>query len=390
MRAPSVTVIIPTCNRAHFIGETLDSVLGQTVPPAQIIVVNDGSTDTTPEVLARYGGRIEVIDQTNSGRPRAVNRAIPEVRGDYLWIFDDDDLAVPQSVERHLAVLEAEPSVDFTYAGCIILQTHPDGRTEEKGPLPMPEVSADEAFSRLLEQNFMQLQAMLVRTRCYREIGLFDDRLNLCDDYDMILRLGRRFTGRRLDAPTFLFRQHAGLRGRPGALFPAEHRSRYWVLENRDIHLRLRAQLQLGEYLPRSLGAGELDGKRRRRALLQRACVMARLALWPEALADFEQGLVDTLPGEPLTALERDLCRRALGKFIRFDLAIEGLVDEPAPGRRFGDILARSDNGDARRLFAGELSRSGWARLRQREVKRGMRALALAQRVGGTGSLFPT
>ena len=53
MRAPSVTVIIPTCNRAHFIGETLDSVLGQTVPPAQVIVVNDGSTDTTPEVLAR-------------------------------------------------------------------------------------------------------------------------------------------------------------------------------------------------------------------------------------------------------------------------------------------------------------------------------------------------
>ena len=117
---------------------------------------------------------------------------------------------------------------------------------------------------------------------------------------------------------------------------------------------------------------------------------MARLALWPDALADFEQGLVDTLPGEPLTALERDLCRRALSKFIRFDLAIEGLVDEPAPGRRFGDILARSDNGDARRLFAGELSRYGWARLRQREVKRGMRALALAQRVGGTGSLFPT
>ncbi|MCA0303889.1 MAG: glycosyltransferase [Proteobacteria bacterium] len=388
MRVPPVTVIIPTCNRAHFIGETLDSVLGQTVPPAQVIVVNDGSTDATLEVLARYGDRIEVIDQANSGRPRAVNRALPEVRGEYLWVFDDDDLAVPQSLERHLAVLEADPSVDFTYAGCIILQTHPDGRTEQKGPLPMPEVSDDETFSRLLEQNFMQLQAMLVRTRCHRAVGPFNDRLNLCDDYDMILRLGRRFTGRRLDAPTFLFRQHAGLRGRPGALFPAEHRSRYWVLENRDIHLRLREQLRLGEYLPRSLGAGDLDGANRRRALLQRACVMARLALWPEALADLEDALVDTLPGVPLTALERDLCRRALGRFIRFDLAIEGLVDDDATGRRFADILAGSRNDDARRAFGGELARYGRARLRAREVRRGLRALALARRIGGVGRLF--
>ena len=219
-----------------------------------------------------------MIEQENSGRARAVNRAMARVRGDYLWIFDDDDIAVPQSLERHLAVLEAHPEVDFTYAGCVIIQSHPDGRVEHKGPLPMPDVPEDEMFSRMLEQNFMQLQAMLVRTRCYREIGLFDPRLNLCDDYDINLRLTRRFAGRRLDAPSFLFRQHGGLRGRPGALFPAEHRSRYWVKENRDIHLRLRGELELGEYLPRSLGAGELDAPRRRRALLQRACVMARLA----------------------------------------------------------------------------------------------------------------
>jgi glycosyltransferase involved in cell wall biosynthesis len=388
-RPSNVTIVIPTCNRAHFIGETLDSVLGQTVPPSQVIVVNDGSTDSTLEVLRRYGDRIEVIDQENTGRARAVNRGIARVRGEYLWIFDDDDIAVPENLERHLAVLEAHPEVDFTYSGCVFVRSRPDGRLEHNGPMPMPDVPEDETFSRMLEQNFMQLQGMLVRMRCYREIGLFDSRLTLCDDYEIILRLTRRFAGKRLDTLGFLFRQHSGLRGRPGALFPAEHRSRYWIKENRDIHLRLRGELQLGEYLPRSLGMGELDAPRRRRALLQRACVMARLALWEEALADLQQALVETMPGAPLGTAERDLCRRAMGKFVRFDVAIEGLVDHPDVAGRFRRILEDSANVDAQRIFACELSRYAWARLRRCKPARAVRALALAQRIAGVRSWIP-
>jgi len=255
--------------------------------------------------------------------------------------------------------------------------------------MKMPDVPEDEIFVRMLEQNFMQLQAMLVRTSCYREIGLFNSGLNLCDDYDIILRLTRRFACKRLDAVSFLFRQHNGLRGRPGALFPAEHRSRYWAKENRDIHLRLRGELDLAEYLPRSLGAGQLDEPRRRRALLQRACVMARLALWEEALADLGQALVEIMPGASLGPVERDLCRRALGKFIRFDLAIDGLVDNPGLARRFRRVLEDAGNADAQRIFGRELSRYGWARLRQYKPARAARALALAQQIAGVRSWIP-
>jgi hypothetical protein len=222
----------------------------------------------------------------------------------------------------------------------------------------------------------MQLQAMLVRTRCYREVGLFDPRLNLCDDYDMNLRLTRRFAGKRVDAASFLFRQHDGLRGRPGALFPAEERSRYWAQENRQIHLRLRGEL-------------ELDEPRRRLAFLQRACVMARLALWEEALADLGHALVETMPGVALGPPERDLCRRALGKFVRFDLAIEGLVDHPSIERRFQRVLEDAANVDAQRTFASELSRYGWARLRQYKLVRAARALALARQIAGVRSWMP-
>ena len=87
----------------------------------------------------------------------------------------------------------------------------------------------------MLEQNFMQLQAMLVRTRCYREIGLFDPRLNLCDDYDINLRLTRRFAGktpRRSRASCSA--STAACAAGPVPCSRPNHRSRYWVKENRD------------------------------------------------------------------------------------------------------------------------------------------------------------
>ncbi|WP_178139045.1 hypothetical protein, partial [Enterococcus faecalis] len=97
-----------------------------------------------------------------------------------------------------------------------------------------------------------------------------------------------------------------------------------------------------------------------------------------------QQALVETMPGAPLGKVERELCRRSMGKFIRFDLAIEGLVDHPDVARRFRQIVA--SNADAQRIFASELSRYAWARLRQYQPARAVRALALAQRIAGMRS----
>ena len=391
MPGSDVTAIVATCNRAHYLGEALDSVLGQTVAPAQIIVVNDGSTDATADVLGRYAGRVEVIEQENGGKSRALNRAMPRVRGEFVWIFDDDDIALPQNVEGHLAALEALPGTGFVYSGSGGIRSHPDGRIEHTGRRPMPNVPDDEIFPRMLEQNFMQQQAMLVRTSCYREVGPFDVRLDRSQDYEMNLRLARRFRGRGLDMESFLFRDHDGERGRPGAQFAADQRSRRWIDFSRQHLPQLRAELGLAEYLPRGLGADPLGEPLRRRALLQRACLMARCALWEEALADFREALVDLMRGEPLGVAEQDLCRRSLGIFIRRDLAIEGLLDDRTVARRFGRLLDDSGNDDARRIFAAELA--GYARMKLRhgrKVVRSARALALAQRVGGVASWSPS
>jgi hypothetical protein len=314
---------------------------------------------------------------------------MPKVRGEYLWIFDDDDVALPQNLERHLTVLEAHPQAGFVYSAYSIIHSHSDGRVEHKGRPKMPDVPEDEIFLRMLEQNFMQQQAMLVRTRCYREVGPFDHCLEVTEDYEMNLRLARRFPGKGLDAVSFLFRHHDGRRGRPGNQFSAGERGRRWANRNRERLLRLRDELELAEYLPRGLGAGPLDEPRRRRALLQRACVMVRCGLWEEALADLSHALVETLPGAPLSPAEQALCRRALEKYIWFDLAIEGLVDDPSVARRFKRMLEDARNADARQIFAAELSRYAWARLRRGKPTRVARALALARQVAGVRSWLP-
>ena len=171
--------------------------------------------------------------------------------------------------------------------------------------------------------------------------------------------------------------------------FPAEQRSRRWAESNREILRRLHSELELAAYLPRSLGTEPLDDPRRRRALLQRACAMARLGLWDEALIDLGRALVDTMRGVPLGTAEQDLCRRSLGKFIRFDFAIEGLVDDPPRAGRFKRLLEDAGNADAGRLFAAELSRYAWTKVRQYEPARAARALTLARQIAGIRSWLP-
>ena len=96
----SVTVIIPTYNRAHLLRQALDSIFRQTLTPSQVIVTDDGSTDDTREALRGYYDRIEYLPQAhNRGKAAALNAALPRVRGELVWIFDDDDVALPHSLD---------------------------------------------------------------------------------------------------------------------------------------------------------------------------------------------------------------------------------------------------------------------------------------------------
>ena len=388
-RSAPVTAIVTTFNRANFLGEALDSILGQTVVPAQVIVVNDGSTDGTAEVLQRYGDRIEVIDQENAGKPTALNRALLQARGDHVWIFDDDDIALPENVERNLAALEADPAIGFAFSGCRIVDSYPDGRLVHRDALPIPDISDDEIFPRLLEENFLQQQSMLVRTRCYREVGSFDPAFSQGEDYEMNLRLARRFPGRGVGGESFLFRHHPGVRGQPGAQFAAVDRYRRWIDFNRILLQRLHGELGLAEYLPRGQAGAPLDEARRRHALLQRAAVMARCGLWELALPDFREALVGAPPGVPLQPVERDMCGRALSMYVRRYPAVEELIDRPELVERLQQLIEECGRAELRSAFGLEVVRYARRKLsHDRDRAQAARAFRLARRLGGMHGRF--
>lgn len=310
----TVGVIIPTYNRASLVIKALDSILGQTRAPDEVIVVNDGSTDATEKALERYADQIRYVHQANSGKSAALNRALSMLDTDYVWIMDDDDLAAPDALERHLHCLEAHPEVDYTYSGVWCFAGD--------GPLPSIEhcrlwqrdaTPHEVFFVRALEGFPCNQQTMLVPLACYRAVGLFDEKQTFAEDYEMILRLARRFRAGLVEKPTIFLRQHTGDRGPALERLAAAARFEAWRPYERRIFASLWESLPLVEYLPRQALTGGLSPPQTRRALLQRACVMARHGLFDKAMNDLEVAV--SRSGEsmsPWSAEERRICAQML------------------------------------------------------------------------------
>jgi glycosyltransferase involved in cell wall biosynthesis len=308
---PKVTVLIPTFNRAHFLAQCLDSVLGQTIPPAQVIVINDGSTDNTREVLTPYMDRIEYVEKENGGKSAALNVGLGLVKGDYVWIVDDDNVAFPDAIERLVAPLERDPRIGFSYSGYVVATTRQqDNRIEPQREVEMPDYPKEEIFIRLLEENFVPCP--LVRSVCYREIGPYREDLVRSQDYEMALRLARRFWGTRVQGMTFYYRQHAGLRGNAANRFSEADNLRKWREYDQRIFRQLRGELELSDYLPAELRVQPLGPSERRRAYLKRMAVMIGKGIFDDMLCDLGQALAQTGEDSPLTHPERTCLSRAM------------------------------------------------------------------------------
>jgi glycosyltransferase involved in cell wall biosynthesis len=181
---PKISVIITTYNRAHYICETIDSVLAQTFTDYEIIVVDDGSTDNTKETLKAYGDKVRYFYQTNQGQPAAENTAISNARGQYLAFVDDDDSWLPTKLEEQIKVLENDPDLGFVC--CEAYYTDADGKIVhhwKKKPWH------HENFISLYDGNFLNHSSVLLKRDLFDKIGGFDPALLTTQDYDLWLRL---------------------------------------------------------------------------------------------------------------------------------------------------------------------------------------------------------
>jgi GT2 family glycosyltransferase len=307
---PKVSVLIPTFNRGDFLAECLDSLQSQTLPPSQIIVVNDGSTDRSLDALIPYRDRIEYMETRQRGKPAALNAGLERVTGDYLWIFDDDDVALPDALARFVEPLERHPEHGFSYSTYYYTANRPEdnriGAIMDESRIP--DVRERGFLIPLLESNFLGGATLFARTSCYARVGNFDTRLIRSQDYEMAIRIARQFTGIRIaGSATFHYRQHGGLRGSAHDRFQTGTRFRKWLEYDQMIFRDLYRQMPLDEYLwP---GVSPENGVRQ--AHLQRLAILASKLLMPE-IRD-ELGVIAELPDRtPLSAQERQIVRRII------------------------------------------------------------------------------
>lgn len=111
--AGEVSCIVPVFNGERYIAETIESILEQTHRPLEVLVVDDGSTDATQDVLQRYGDRIRVLVQENQGPSEARNHGLEESRGEFVAFLDADDIWIPAKLEVQLALMRRRPEVDL-------------------------------------------------------------------------------------------------------------------------------------------------------------------------------------------------------------------------------------------------------------------------------------
>lgn len=110
-----ISVIVPVYNGAPFVAQAIDSIVAQSCPPGEIIVVDDGSTDNTADIVQRFGDRVRYVYQDNAGSSVARNRGVALSRGDFLAFLDADDLWPPCKLEQQLAILRDEPQVELVW-----------------------------------------------------------------------------------------------------------------------------------------------------------------------------------------------------------------------------------------------------------------------------------
>jgi O-antigen biosynthesis protein len=201
---PDASVVVPVRDGAAFVADAIESVLAQAGASLEIVVVDDGSTDATPEVLARYADRVRVVRRERGGISAARNTGIDHATADWLLFLDADDLQPPGFVARRLAAARAEPEIDAFYGAW--RWTDFAGRTWRD--FETPATLDDDPFHAIVAGGSPQIGTLMVRRAAVERTGGFDTGLDVQEDWDFWLRLaasGARF--RRVGGESLLVRR---------------------------------------------------------------------------------------------------------------------------------------------------------------------------------------
>jgi glycosyltransferase involved in cell wall biosynthesis len=208
IKNPTVSVIIPTFNRAHMIGKAIKSVLNQTYRDFEVIVVDDGSTDNTKEIIRSFTDkRIKYFKKYKKNRGISVTRniGIEMARGKYIALLDSDDEWLLEKLDKQIKVLQSEsPEVGVIYSNLCYIDENGKNMNKLRNPKKEGYIYED-----LLGRNYVGTSStLLIRKECFHQVGLFDDLLNSQQDWDMWIRIAKYYRFALIKVPLVKCRLH--------------------------------------------------------------------------------------------------------------------------------------------------------------------------------------
>ena len=186
---PKVSVIIPTYNRLPMLKEAVDSILAQNFEDFELIVIDDGSSDGTAAEIARYGGRVKLLQhKENRGVSAARNTGITHAKGKYIAFLDSDDLWVKGKLKIQTTFLDENPHYPLCYTDEIWIR-----KGKRVNPMLKHAKYSGWIFEKCLPLCTISPSSAMMRKTLFSRVGLFDEALPVCEDYDLWLRISARF-----------------------------------------------------------------------------------------------------------------------------------------------------------------------------------------------------
>ncbi len=191
-----ISVVIPSHNRADLLPRCIDSVLAQSLPPHEVILVDDGSRDHTPALIAEHYPQVRYLRQENRGVSHARNRGIEAAGGDWIALLDSDDAWLPEKLQRQALELARMPEAPLCHTEEIWIRNGVRVNAMKKHAK-----SGGWIFRRCLPLCAISPSAALIRKELLLELGGFDETLPACEDYDLWLRICARYPVAFVDTP---------------------------------------------------------------------------------------------------------------------------------------------------------------------------------------------
>jgi len=183
-----ISVIIPTYNRSEVLERAIKSVLAQTYKNFELIVVDDGSTDNTSRILTKFGRKIRFFSKLHGGVSSARNFGLEKGEGTWVAFLDSDDYWLPRKLERQMQYIQEHPEI-------LILQTDEKWIRKERfvNPMKKHQKYSGWIFPQCLPLCIVSPSAVLIHQKIFNDIGVFDENLPVCEDYDLWLRIALKY-----------------------------------------------------------------------------------------------------------------------------------------------------------------------------------------------------